>query len=93
VARRRRDRKREHQLAALLTVVLAAAASSDRKRIYSRPMTLAELGDVLGIDPGDLAVLVTALGERAGEELTPIQTPDLLDVLDAKTRPLATHGA
>jgi hypothetical protein len=49
-------------------------------------VNLAELGGELGIDPEDLAVLVTALGEQAGDELPALLLADLLDVLDAKTR-------
>jgi hypothetical protein len=47
---------------------------------------MAELSDELGIDPGDLTVLVTALGEHAVDELPDLLLADLLDVLDAKTR-------
>ena len=57
-----------------------------RKRSYPPLVNLAELGGELGIDPEDLAVLVTALGEQAGDELAALLLADLLDVLDAKTR-------
>jgi hypothetical protein len=50
-------------------------------------VTLAELGDELGIDAGDLTVMVTALGEHAADELPDLLLADLLDVFDAKTRP------
>jgi hypothetical protein len=49
-------------------------------------VTLAELSDELGIDPGDLTVMVTALGQHAVDELPDLLLADLLDVLDAKTR-------
>ncbi len=56
------------------------------ERSYPPIVNLAELGGELGIDPEDLAVLVTALGEQAGDELAALLLADLLDVLDAKTR-------
>jgi hypothetical protein len=49
-------------------------------------VTLAELSDELGIDRGDLTVMVTALGEHAVDELPDLLLADLLDVFDAKTR-------
>jgi hypothetical protein len=49
-------------------------------------VTLAELSNELGIDPGDLTVMVTALGEEAVDELPDLLLADLLDVFDAKTR-------
>jgi hypothetical protein len=49
-------------------------------------MTVAELSRELGVDAGDIHVMVAALGERIDDELTPMQAADLLDVLDAKVR-------
>jgi hypothetical protein len=57
-----------------------------RAPTYPPPVTLAELSDELGIDPGDLTVMVTALGEHAVDELPDLLLADLLDVFDAKTR-------
>lgn len=53
---------------------------------YARPMTVVELSQELGVDAGDIQVMIAALGERIDDELTPVQAADLLDVLDAKVR-------
>ena len=53
---------------------------------YPRPMTVAELGRELGIDTGDIEVIIASLGERVDDELTAMQAADLPDVLDAKVR-------
>lgn len=49
-------------------------------------MTIVELGDELGIGADDVAVMVAALGDTVGDELTWKQAADLLDVLDARFR-------
>jgi hypothetical protein len=49
-------------------------------------VTVAELGEELGVDAGDIKVLIAALGERVDDALTAAQIADLLDVLDAKVR-------
>jgi hypothetical protein len=49
-------------------------------------VSVAELSQELGIDAGDIEVIIAALGERADDALTAAQTADLLDVLDAKLR-------
>ncbi len=49
-------------------------------------MTIAELGDELGVDADDVAVMAGALGEPVDKELTWEQAADLLDVLEAKLR-------
>ena len=49
-------------------------------------MTVEELGRELGVDVGDLEVMIAALGERVDDELSAAQAADLLDVLDAKVR-------
>ena len=70
---------------------LAAAASArlavgTRIDSYARPVTVAELSLEMGIDAGDIEVMIAALGVSADSELTAAQTADLLDVLDAKVR-------
>jgi hypothetical protein len=47
---------------------------------------VAELGQELGVDAGDIEVMIGALGERVDDELTAAQAADLLGVLDAKVR-------
>ena len=49
-------------------------------------MTVTELGEELGVDAGDIEVMIAVLGEHVDEELTATQAADLLDVLDAKVR-------
>jgi hypothetical protein len=49
-------------------------------------VTVEELGQELGVDAGDLEVMIAALGERVDDELSAAQAADLLDVLDAKVR-------
>ena len=53
---------------------------------YPRAVTVEELGQELGVDAADLAVMLTTLGERVDDELRAGQAADLLDVLDAKVR-------
>ena len=49
-------------------------------------MTVEELSQELGVDAGDLEVMIAALGESVDDELSAAQAADLLDVLDAKVR-------
>jgi hypothetical protein len=77
---------REQELAPLLLAVVGAAASSCPNEPYPPPATVAELGQELGVDAGDIEVMIGALGERVDDELTAAQAADLLGVLDAKVR-------
>jgi hypothetical protein len=70
----------------LLAVAVGAAASSGWDSAYPRAVTVDELGQELGVDAGDLEVVIAALGERVDGELSAAQAADLLDVLDAKVR-------
>jgi hypothetical protein len=47
-------------------------------------VTVTALGEELGVDAGDIEVMIAVLGEHVDEELTGTQAADLLDVLDAK---------
>ena len=53
---------------------------------YARAVTVEELGRELGVDAGDLEVMIAALGERVDDEMSAAQAADLLDVIDAKIR-------
>ena len=53
---------------------------------YARAVTVEELSRELGVDAGDIEVMIAALGERVDDELSAVQAADLLDVLDAKIR-------
>jgi hypothetical protein len=55
-------------------------------------VTVEELGQELGVDAGDLEVVIAALGERVDDELSAVQAADLLDVLDGKVRLLDSAG-
>ena len=70
----------------LLEVAVGAAASSGWDPSYARAVTVEELGRELGVDAGDLEVMIAALGERVDDELSAVQAADLLGVLDAKIR-------
>jgi hypothetical protein len=50
-----------------------------------------ELGEEIGVDADDIAMLLAALGERAAGELTWEQAADLCDVLEAKLRARHSH--
>ena len=53
---------------------------------YARRVTIAELGEEMGVDVDDVTVMAMALQERIDDELTWEQAADLRDVLEAKLR-------
>jgi hypothetical protein len=53
---------------------------------YGGRVTIAELGEEMGVDVDDVAVMAMALQERIDDELTWEQAADLRDVLEAKLR-------
>jgi hypothetical protein len=53
--------------------------------LYARMMTIAELSEEMGVDVGDVAVMIMALSGQVDHELWK-QAADLRDVLEAKLR-------
>ena len=53
---------------------------------YARRVTIAKLGEEMGVDVDDVTVMAIALQERIDDELTWEQAADLRDVLEAKLR-------
>jgi hypothetical protein len=53
---------------------------------YARRVTIAELGEEMGVDVEDVTVMAMALQVRIDDELTWEQPADLRDVLKAKLR-------
>jgi hypothetical protein len=52
--------------------------------------TIAELGEEIGVDVADVAVMVATLGKPVDDGLTWEQAADLRDLLEAKLR--VRHG-